>query len=62
MEVIVAALMVFFFVAGSMQALALSVAIRVQAQERQRADQLIQEDVEQIRLIAENMDQRQQSL
>lgn len=54
-EVIVAALMVFFFVAGAMQALALSVAIRVQAQERQRADQLIQEDVEQIRLVAENM-------
>ncbi len=55
MEVIVAALMVFFFVIGSMQALALSVAIRVKAQERQRGDQLIQEDIEQIRLAAENM-------
>lgn len=56
MEVIVAALMVFLFVIGSMQALALSVAIRIKAQERQRADQLIQEDIEQIRLVAENMD------
>ena len=36
MEVLVASLMVFFFVVGSMQALALSVAIRVKAQERQR--------------------------
>jgi type II secretory pathway pseudopilin PulG len=55
-EVLVAALMVFFFVIGSMQALALSVAIRVKAQERQRSNQLIQEDVEQVRLKAENLD------
>ena len=56
MEVIVASLMVFLFVVGSMQAMALSVAIRIKAQERQRADQLIQEDIEQIRLVAEDMD------
>ena len=56
MEVIVASLMVFFFVVGSMQALALSVAIRIKAQERQRADQLIQEDIEAVRLAAENFD------
>ena len=54
-EVLVASLMVVFFVVGSMQALALSVAIRVKAQERQRADQLIQEDIEAVRLAAENM-------
>lgn len=56
MEVLVASLMVFFFVVGSMQALALSVAIRIKAQERQRADQLIQEDIEAVRLAAENFD------
>ena len=55
MEVIVAALMVFLFVVGSMQALALSTALRVKAQQRQRSNQLIQEDIEQIRLAAENM-------
>lgn len=55
LEVLVASLMVVFFVVGSMQALALSVAIRVKAQERQRADQLIQEDIEAVRLVAENM-------
>lgn len=55
MEVIVASLMVFLFVVGSMQALALSAALRVKAQERQRSNQLIQEDIEQIRLAAENM-------
>ena len=54
MEVLVASLMVFIFVVGSMQALALSVAIRVKAQERQRADQLIQEDIEAVRFAAEN--------
>ena len=55
MEVLVASLMVFIFVVGSMQALALSVAIRVKAQERQRADQLIQEDIEAVRFAAENL-------
>jgi type II secretory pathway pseudopilin PulG len=58
-EVLVAALMLFFFVIGSMQALALSVAIRVKAQERQRSNQLIQEDIEQVRLVAENLDVNQ---
>ena len=55
MEVLVASLMVFIFVVGSMQALALSVAIRIKAQERQRADQLIQEDIEAVRFAAENL-------
>lgn len=55
MEVIVAALMVFLFVIGSMQALALSAALRVKAQARQRGSQLIQEDIEQIRFAAENL-------
>jgi len=55
MEVLVASLVVVFFVVGSLQALALSVAIRVKAQARQRADQLIQEDIEAVRHVAENM-------
>lgn len=55
MEVIVAALMIFLFVIGSMQALALAAALRVKAQASQRATQLIQEDIEQIRFAAENL-------
>lgn len=57
MEVIVASIMVFLFVVGSMQALALSVAVRIKAQERQRADQLIQEDIAQVKLVAENLNE-----
>ena len=55
MEVIVASLMLFLFVVGSMQALALSAALRVKAQAKQRGSQLIQEDIEQIRFAAENL-------
>lgn len=56
-EVVIAMLVAFFFVIGSMQALVLATAIRVKAQEKQRANQLIQEDIEQIRFEAENLPQ-----
>lgn len=54
-EVLVAMLIAFFFVLGSMQALVLATAFRVKAQEKQRANQLIQEDIEQISLAARNL-------
>ncbi|MGK7948667.1 MAG: prepilin-type N-terminal cleavage/methylation domain-containing protein [Xenococcaceae cyanobacterium] len=56
-EVVIAMLVAFFFVIGSMQALVLATAIRVKAQEKQRANQLIQEDIEQIRFEAETLPQ-----
>lgn len=56
-EVVIAMLVAFFFVIGSMQALVLATAIRVKAQEKQIANQLIQEDIEQIRFEAENLPQ-----
>ncbi len=46
LEVIVATLVAFFFLMFSLQALALAMFMKVQAQEDQRADQLIQEDIE----------------
>ena len=55
LEVLVAMLIAFFFVIGSMQALVLATALRVKAQERQRANQLIQEDIEQIQFEAEDL-------
>lgn len=55
LEVLVAVLIGFFFVIGSMQALVLATAIRVEAQERQRADQLIQEDIEQVKSTASTL-------
>lgn len=48
LEVIVALLIAAGFVAVSMQALVYAMAIKVQAQEKQRANQLIQEDIERI--------------
>ena len=55
LEVLVAMLITTFFVIGSMQALVLATALRVKAQEKQRANQLIQEDIEQIRFEAEDL-------
>ena len=46
LEIIVATLVAFFFLMFSLQALALAMFMKVQAQEDQRADQLIQEDIE----------------
>ncbi|AFZ36251.1 hypothetical protein Sta7437_2726 [Stanieria cyanosphaera PCC 7437] len=54
-EVLVAMLIATFFVVGSMQALVLATMLRVKAQEQQRANQLIQEDTEQIQLTAKNL-------
>ena len=53
LEVLIAMLIATFFVIGSMQALVLATALRVKAQENQRANQLIQEDIEVIRFLAE---------
>ncbi|MDJ0635019.1 MAG: type II secretion system protein [Xenococcaceae cyanobacterium MO_188.B29] len=55
LEVLVAMLIATFFVVGSMQALVLATALRVKAQEKQRANQLIQEDIEQIQFEAEDL-------
>lgn len=57
LEVLVAMLIATFFVIGSMQALVLATALRVKAQESQRANQLIQEDIEVIRFQAEEFAQ-----
>ena len=48
LEIIVATLVAFFFLMFSLQALTLSMFMKVQAQEDQRADQLIQEDIERV--------------
>ena len=48
LEIIVATLVAFFFLMFSLQALALAMFMKVQAQEDQRADQLIQEDIERV--------------
>ena len=46
LEIIAATLVAFFFLMFSLQALALAMFMKVQAQEDQRGDQLIQEDIE----------------
>lgn len=56
LEVLIAMLIATFFVIGSMQALVLATALRVKAQEKQRANQLIQEDIEVIRFQAEELE------
>ena len=48
LEIIVATLVAFGFLMFSLQALTLSMFMKVQAQEDQRADQLIQEDIERV--------------
>ncbi len=55
MEVIVATLITFLFLAGSLQAIVLATFIRVQAQEKQLSNQLIQEDIEALQSTAENL-------
>lgn len=57
LEVLVAMLIATFFVLGSMQALVLATALRVKAQESQRANQLIQEEIEVIHFQAEEFAQ-----
>ncbi len=46
LEILVSIIIALAFVAFSMQALVLSMMLKVQAQEKQRADQLIQQDIE----------------
>ena len=53
LELLVATLVAFFFVVGSMQALVLATMLRVKAQSQQRANQLIQEDIEEVQSIAQ---------
>ena len=48
LEIIIATLVAFGFLMFSLQALTLSMFMKVQAQEDQRADQLIQEDIERV--------------
>lgn len=55
LEVLVGVLIITFFVLGSMQALVLGTSLRVDAQAKQRADQLIQEDVEEVKYGALNL-------
>lgn len=48
LEILVSIIIALAFVAVSMQALVLAMMLKVQAQEDQRADQLIQEDIERL--------------
>ncbi len=56
-EVLVAIIIALGFVATSLQAIVVATAFRVQAQQRQLATQLIQEEIENIKWIASNLDQ-----
>jgi type II secretory pathway pseudopilin PulG len=57
LEVLVASLIAFGFLIGSLQAMVLAVALRVQAQEKQVANQLIQKEIEDINRIAITLNQ-----
>ena len=54
LEVLIALFIALGFVAVSMQSLVYAMAIKVQAQEKQRANQLIQEDIERINQLGSN--------
>ena len=53
-EVLISLLIALGFVAVSMQSLVYSMAMKVQAQEKQRANELIQEDIERINRLGSN--------
>lgn len=55
LEVLVAALISFMFVVGSLQAMVLATVLRVQAQEQALSVQGIQEDIESIKATADNL-------
>jgi type II secretory pathway pseudopilin PulG len=57
LEVLVASLIAFGFLVGSLQAMVLAVAIKVEAQKKQVANQLIQKDIEDIQRVALTLDQ-----
>jgi Tfp pilus assembly protein PilV len=52
LEVIVAGLIAFLFIYGSLQAMVMATVMRVQALEKERANELIQEDKEAIQALA----------
>jgi Tfp pilus assembly protein PilV len=54
LEVLVAGLIAFFFIIGSLQAMVLATMLRVQSLEKERANELIQEDKEAIKARANN--------
>lgn len=53
-EILISLLIALGFVAVSMQSLVYAMAMRVQAQEKQRANELIQEDIERINRLGSN--------
>ncbi len=53
-EVLISLLIALGFVAVSMQSLVYAMAMKVQAQEKQRANELIQEDIERINRLGSN--------
>lgn len=54
LEIIVSLLIALAFVAVAMQSLVYAMAMKVQAQEKQRANQLIQEDIERLNELGSN--------
>ena len=54
LEILVSLFVALAFVAVSMQSLVYAMAMKVQAQEKQRANQLIQEDIERINQLGSN--------
>lgn len=54
LEVLVAGLITFFFIIGSLQAMVLATMIKVQSLEKERANEIIQEDKEAIKARATN--------
>jgi hypothetical protein len=54
LEVLVAGLITFFFIIGSLQAMVLATMLRVQSLEKERANELIQEDKEAVKALATN--------
>ena len=57
LEVIISLLIALAFVAVSMQSLVYAMAIKVQAQEKQRANQLIQEDIERLNQLGSTLEE-----
>ena len=55
LEVLVSIIIALAFVSVAMQSFVLAMAMKVQAQEKQRANQLIQEDLERISELASNL-------
>jgi prepilin-type N-terminal cleavage/methylation domain-containing protein len=54
-EVLIAILIATIFVAVSMQAMVLATMLRIKAQEKEKANQLIQEDIETIKVVSASL-------